>query len=132
MNGAHVELFTFCLFHNQLYNMATRGGLDPLKLRSYISMTGTDFEPGIRLVWSHFVNLVCFDLERLGDGYIVFVSRDSLVQLPEVIRILCDVAGFKERGNILVKAIGSNDVQTSLRELAYALSTISSQGPTHA
>ena len=132
MNGAHAELFTFCLFHNQFSNMNPGGGLEPLKLQPYESMNGTEIEPGIRFEWSHDGHSVYFDFERSGEGYVIFVNRDSLGQLPYVNRILHDEAGFQESEENWQRVISPTDIETPLRELAEALSRTSSQNAIHA
>ncbi|PPK75915.1 uncharacterized protein DUF262 [Methylobacter tundripaludum] len=44
MNGAHVELFTYCLYQTLLAN---RDQSQPLRLNYYLDATGTDMEPHI-------------------------------------------------------------------------------------
>ena len=132
MNGAHAELFTFCLFHNQLSNMNSGGVLEPLEFLPYVSTNGTDVEPGIRFKWSDDGHSLYFDFERSGDGYIIFVNRDSLGQLPNVNSILRDEAGFQENENRWERVISPTDIENPLRELAEALATISSQRGTDA
>ena len=127
MNGAHAELFTFCLFHNQLSNMNTGGRLEPLELLPYEFTNGTDVEPGIRFKWSHDGHTVYFDFERSGDGYIVFVNRDSLGQLSDANCILRDEAGFQESENKWERVISPTDIENPLCEIAEALATTSSQ-----
>ena len=52
MNGAHAELFTYCLFHNDLLPIASDVGFHPLELsKQYYSVNGTEIEPGIQFTW---------------------------------------------------------------------------------
>ena len=130
MNGTHAELFTFCLYHNQLTSIKTDGGLEPLKLQPYESTIGTDVEPGIRFKWSYDEHSVYFDLKRLRGHYVIFVNHDSLAQLSGVDHVLRDVAGFQESEDVLERVISPDDIETALRELAKALAATYSQGTT--
>ena len=127
MNGAHAELFTFCLYHNQLLSMEAGGGLEPLKLQQYKPEIGTDMEPGIEFIWSHDGYSVKFGLERSGGGYIIFVNHDYLAQLSGVNCILRDVAGFHEGQNQLERVVSPSDIETRFRELTEALAKVSNQ-----
>ena len=130
MNGTHAELFTFCLYHNELKHMETNGDLEPLKLQPYESTIGTDVEPGIRFKWLYDGHTVYFDFERSLGHYIIFVNRDSLTQLPDVDHALRDVAGFQENEEVLKRVISLDDIETALRELAEVLAATSSQDTT--
>ena len=52
MNGAHAELFSFCLIQKVLRALSNQGQLAPLILRAYQSVNGTDFEPYISLAFA--------------------------------------------------------------------------------
>lgn len=128
MNGTHAELFTFCLYHNELKHMETNGDLEPLKLQPYEPTIGIDVEPGIRFKWLYDGHTVYFNFERSLGHYIIFIIRDSLTQLPDIDRALCDVAGFQEGEEVLIKEIQpDDDIETTLREFAEVLAATSNQ-----
>lgn len=127
MNGYHAELFTFCLYHNLFEPLNDDGKLAPLELYSYIPVTGTEEEPGARFIWSYGEHSLNFEFERANEGFIIYVTRNSISELPEVKTVLMDTLGFqKKEGNVLCKKISPDDVQTALSVFAKALAAIPS------
>ena len=124
MNGTHAELFTFCLYHNELQTLNSYGDLAPLQLQGYVNVFGTDFKPGAQFKWSHDGHDVVFDLKRWEDCFSIFVRLDSLAHLSAVKCLLRDVAGFEEREDKLQREISPADIQSPLRELADVLAGI--------
>ena len=123
MNGKHAELFTYCLYHNQLLDLANSGVLDPLELVEYQSVIGREEEPGIRFKYEHGEYSLSFKLERSGNHYIIFVTFPE--HLADLYNNLRDSVGFRETDNRLEKEISSDeDVNTTLRELANSLTII--------
>ena len=51
--GAHAELYSYCLYHDVLRKLEEDGPFEPLKLSHYHSVVGTDEEPYIRLDFVH-------------------------------------------------------------------------------
>ena len=85
MNGAHVELFTYCLFHNELLPMASDVGFHPLELsEQYCQANATDIEPGIQFLWSHDVDSLTFAVEWNDYFFIIFVRKSRLEGLPAI------------------------------------------------
>ena len=123
MNGKHAELFTYCLFHNQLSDSAAKGRWQPLVLDNYFEVVGTDDEPGIRFKWSHAGRDLSFNIEREREKFIMFISLSLLRDHPEVINILCNSEGFKEKRNRLEKTIHLNNVPLQLDTLVESLTT---------
>ena len=127
MNGAHAELFTFVLYHNQLLDMEASGVLEPLQLQQYKSEIGTDMEPGIECIWAHDGDSVKFRLERSEGGYVIFVNCDYLAQLSGLNCVLRDVAGFHKDHNRLERVVSPSDLETGFRELTEALAELSNE-----
>ena len=84
MNGAHAELYTYCLYFDELLKMDKDSGLSPLKLRQYWSSNIIDVEPGIRLSWSNDHETVYFEVEWNGNNFLTYVYQNKLSQFPEV------------------------------------------------
>ena len=124
MNGKHAELFTFCLYHNQLIDMAKRGCWKPLILEEYEPVVGTLLKPYIQFKYERDGHFLYFDIERSGDQYKIQISRTYLENLPDVNYYLLDNVGFQEQNYWLEREISSDDVQTTLYELAEALTNI--------
>ena len=121
MNGTHAELFTFCLYHNEFVSLATSGDIEPLQLNDYVNVIGTDFEPGIQFKWSQKGRDVDFDVEWWTDHYLIFVNSDSLAELPDVKRVLRDVAKFQECEDRLERKIPEADSVSVVCEIASVL-----------
>ena len=122
MNGAHAELFTYCLFHNRLLPISSKLGFDPLELSGqYYSVNGTEIEPGIRFTWSRNEHLIYFDVEWKSHIFIISFQNNSLEELPDVNAALFDNAGFTEKENVLVRETSLTDFLDVLLELRQTL-----------
>jgi hypothetical protein len=132
MNGAHAELFTFCLFHNSLEQMVQDGSLDPLKLCVYQSVNGADFLPHISLTYKLWTHQLAFNIVFSKGNFITNVRLDSLGEIPELQTLLCGSAGFVEIDNYLIRESSPTDIQNNLLELAQALTTTPSETTFHA
>lgn len=121
MNGTHAELFTFCLYHNEIVSLATSGDIEPLQLNDYVNVIGADVEPGIQFNWSHKGRDVVFDFEWWSDHYVIFVDSDSLSELLDVKRRLRDVTKFQECEDRLQRKIQEAEGVSVVREIARLL-----------
>ena len=124
MNGAHAELFTYCLFHNDLLPIASDVGFHPLELsEQYYSVNVIDTEPRIQFTWSRDEHSLTFNVEWNGNLFIISIhSSNSLEELPDVNDALRDIAGFTEEETNLVRETSSTDCLDVLLELRQALS----------
>ena len=128
MNGAHAELFTYCLFHNKLRRMASNDAFDPLELEDYRWVYTTDLKPSIRFNWDRDGRSFTFDVEWDGRDLLIYIDEDE--NLPENVNgVLRDTAGFTEsteRLGSLVRETSESDFLDILCDLRQALSSISS------
>lgn len=125
MNGYHAELFTFCLYHNLFKPLSEDGKLVPLKLYPYIPVTDTETEPGIRFIWSNNEDRLNFEFERSGSAFELYVMKNLLSKLPEVVTLLVDTLGFREENGYLRKSFVSAAVQTEVSNFAKELGQLS-------
>jgi len=121
MKGFHAELFTLCLYHNSVVRMSQDGRLRPLDVLDYYSATGTDLEPGMRLTFKHGSHNAYFEIEFRGDGYLVYVSQQSLGSWPEIGLALKNVAGFTDQDGLLSKLVSPENIEVVLLRLAQDL-----------
>lgn len=122
LNGAHAELFTYCLFHNKLLPMASDVGFGPLELcNDYYSSIGIDVEPRIQFTWFQDECSLTFDVEWNGNLFIIYVDSDSIKDFPSIGGALRDRAGFTRTESTLVKEASLGDVSEVLQELGQAL-----------
>jgi len=125
MNGAHAELYTYCLYHNSLYTLAGEGRLAPLKLLSYQSVNGTDEKPYIEFDYKIGEKCLEFFIEFDGGHFITSIELDAIDGLPEILALLCDNVGFEENEGWLSKgSSSSNEIQSTVLELAQELSEV--------
>ncbi|WP_291996996.1 DUF262 domain-containing protein [Candidatus Accumulibacter sp. ACC012] len=120
MNGAHAELFTFCLYKNQLVPLEKNGQLGPLILIPYYSAVGADVEPGIRLALSHGEHYAYFDVEFRGGAYEIYVHSQWLEKLPELVPCLA-AQDFADTHGRATKIISPEDIAADLVKLAQHL-----------
>ncbi len=92
MNGAHAELFTFCLYE-ELRSEAAMDGLSPLKLMQYYIVNETSVEPWIRFDWAG-DTVGYFKLEGGKDGFVLYRSLDGDENRPPFVDFLAEKPGF--------------------------------------
>lgn len=119
MNGAHAELFTFCLYE-ELRSEAAKGGLTPLKLMEYYSVNETAIEPGIRFDWSG-DKVGYFDLEGGKDGFVLYRIPDDDDGRPPFVDFLAEKAGFTLTETRLVRKCAHANIRNVINELRKAL-----------
>ena len=123
LNGAHAELFTYCLFQNKLLPMASSDNdFHPLKLSDYQVSYVTDDEPGIRFTWCREKHILNFDVEWNGRLFIIIVPISSFEDMPEIYDALCNETGFAGKGSILVRETSPTDFLETLLKVREALS----------
>jgi len=119
--AAHAELFTFCLFHNSLEQLARVGKLAPLELKPYQSVKGEDSDPHVLLDYMHEEHLLAFRIFFKSGLFLISIELESIDNLPEIKGVLCDALEFKEIDEGLMRISSPKDIQTTLLELARAL-----------
>jgi hypothetical protein len=120
MNGAHAELFTFCLYHQVLLPLSKQNQLAPLILRDYQSVNGTVFEPHILLVLAHESHQLSIKVEFKKGSFVISIDPESLHDRPEVEAVLLASLGFVsgESGMLQLRSGSETDVETDLLNLA--------------
>lgn len=116
MNGAHAELFTFCL-HKELQSEAKNGTLAPLELMDYCSVNETAIEPGIIFAWAD----NNFKLEGGKDGFVLYRSLDRDENRPPFVDFLVEMPGFTLTENRLERKCSYSDIRSVINELRNGL-----------
>jgi hypothetical protein len=119
MNGAHVELFTFCLYE-ELKSEAQNDGLAPLKLMDYYSVTGTAIEPGIRFDWAG-DKTGYFDIEGGKDGFVLYRSLDPDEARPSFVEFLASDPSFTITDRRLMRKCSHSDIREVIEDLRHRL-----------
>ena len=115
MNGAHAELFTFCLYE-ELRTEAAMGGLSPLKLMEYYVVNETAIEPGIRFDWSG-DTATYFELEGGKDGFLLYRSLDRDENRPPFVDFLAGKPGFTLTERRLERKCAYSDIRSVIDDL---------------
>ena len=123
MNGAHVELFTFCLYHNSLKKLASDIGLRTSIYVSYEEVNITDIKPYILIIYKYGKYLFNFKIEYVSGGYIIYITLGQLDGIPDIKSLLCDSSGFLEMDSLLLKESSSANIKSDLTNLATKLIT---------
>ena len=123
MNGAHAELYTYCLYHNILKPMDIEGALAPIRLREYQSVNGSELQPYIPLVYKQGGKELEFQIIFVSGDFILFVSVDSLRELEYLQILLIDIANFQKNENYFFKKFSSAETRDILRKIVQALLT---------
>ena len=120
MNGAHAELFSFCLFKKVLRPLSDQGGLAPLILRDYQSAIGTDFEPHISMDFAPVGYRVGIEVKFRKGSFIVSVDCTSIQTRPDITAIFLDSMGFFQDDHHLLKSVGPAAIEGTILDLAQA------------
>jgi len=128
MNGAHAELFTFCLYE-ELQSVAKNGGLTPLKLMDYYFVNDTAIEPGIRFYWPGY-EAGYFDLEGGQDGFVLYCSLDHDENQPRFVDFLVERAGFMLTERRIERKCAHSDIWRVIKDLRLHL-TAFTEGEDH-
>lgn len=125
MNGAHAELYTFCLHETLFSNQAL---LQPLTVGIYQSIIGTDLEPYIPLGFRHGKDSTCFNVEFVNGRFFIRVESRSLENFPSLLAVLC-AAGFKQDDASLSMEAGRTDIEATLMSCAGTLAGWAEKSP---
>jgi hypothetical protein len=115
MNGAHAELFTFCLYEN-LQSLAQFGGLTPLKILGYYFSKETAIEPGIRFDWTGDKEGY-FGLDGGKDGFVLYRSPVRDESQTRFVDFLVDNAGFMLTEQRLERKCAHSGIISVINEL---------------
>lgn len=123
MNGFHAELFSYALYLD-LISEKVRKSLEPLKVDSYESVTMTDREPCVKLVFGAGINSVVFELFSTHQGFRIRVFKFYLTNLPQVEAALQTGCGFVESQGALTWSMSREEVLGALKQMADILSKV--------
>jgi hypothetical protein len=125
MNGAHAELFTFCLYERVLLPLSKQSQLAPLFLHDYQSVNGTVLEPYILLTSVHEGHHLSIKVEFKMGSFVISIDLESADDRPEVAAVFLDSLGFErdESGMLVLRSGGDTDVKAALLTLATVVKT---------
>ncbi len=129
MNGAHAELFSFCLFEKVLRPLSNQGRLAPLILRDYQQAIGTDFEPHISM--AHEGSRLGIKVEFRKGDFVISVDGTWLQTQPDIAAILIDSLGFIQDEGRLLKSVSPTAIESTMLSLAQAVAKTSQTDSSH-
>lgn len=124
MNGAHAELFTFCLHDGLLRKLDRDGRLRPLKLEEYEPVISADVLPHIRLSFQRAKDRIVFTVAFQAGRFVICANYFSLENLTDIETLLCESIGFTKNEGRTSKASRPTEIENSLLELAKTLATV--------
>jgi len=125
MNGAHAELFTYCLQCGPLQELIRDGKLFPLSLPQYQTIIGSDERPYIRLLYRKGDIELNFYIESENEGFTLSVEQGYLEDIPRLKSLLTDALGLSAKEGWLAFEGGQEDIINSLVLLAQTLNDYS-------
>ena len=114
MNGTHAELFTYCLYQTL---SAKRNQLQPLRLDSYMYVSGTDIEPCIVMTISHQEFSATLQVHFTNGNFTITIDTKSVENHPEILEKFCSF-GFQQGALLLLKTTSRTEVESTLFALA--------------
>ncbi len=123
MNGAHAELFTYCLFVAGKLEDALPDTVNV----EYMFPTDTYTRPGIVMRWVQNSRRVVLTLERSGIDYVVTVCQHGPANGASVEWQVPESAGLKETDGMLRKEIGTSRVEEAVAGLVRVLTRASAE-----
>jgi hypothetical protein len=121
MNGAHAELFTFCLFEKVLRPLSNQGRLAPLVLRDYQQIKGTDSEPNILMDLPDVGYYLGVRIQFREGYFVISIDCTSLPSQPDIVALLINSLGFVQDGDHIFRSVSPIAVEGSILELTQAL-----------
>jgi len=109
MNGAHAELFTFCLYNEFCSGQCNLSSLDA----HYESVTDTYSEPYIRLSCDRLGVVLNVELGSAGDEFVVNITAPGDTNLDEIIA----GQGFEQAEGIYQRAVDRDSTAAFLQNL---------------
>jgi hypothetical protein len=126
MNGAHAELFSFCLYQKVLRALSDQGQLAPLILREYHSVNGTDFEPSIPLAFAQEGYSSSIKVGFKKGSFFISIDSTSLQDRPDIEAILSDSLGFaRDDDGRISKPVSRTDIESTILGFAQAVANAS-------
>ncbi len=129
MNGAHAELFTYCLEHTVVRPMQKNGTLNPLKVGQYYAPKNKDEAPYIRLNFHYQGHGLFFWIQFTNGRYFICINRDALDPFPELRTLLCASGGFTAQGEVVIKHPLPDAIENAVLELATLLAALPEKQP---
>lgn len=128
MNGAHAELFSYCLYQTLLGEWDKSSSLE---LRGYCDVSGTEFEPYIEMILRQYGSCTIVRIYFTGGRFRLAVDTNQNDIHREVLAKLVSL-GFQENGRQLSKESARECIKNTLKDLAIAFDATSYNELSHA
>ena len=124
MNGAHVELFSYCFYRGSLQQMQAKGELGRLRLLDYVAVNGTDDEPFFELKFSAGNLCAVFPVQFVRGRYRLKYCKSDQEDSGKVESVLIDSAGFVRGGSSVFKLVAADSIASAIVDLSELLSEL--------
>ncbi len=121
MNGAHVELFTYCFYNNRLLTLQAAGALGPLVVGEYEAAIGREPEPFFVLSYREGKERGRIEVDVLGDRCRFACLKSTLAKMPRLKKTLDRVGAEVTLGDYWGVSVDRNQLEKTLKRLAKSL-----------
>ncbi|MEX0887075.1 MAG: hypothetical protein WD009_11610 [Phycisphaeraceae bacterium] len=121
MNGAHVELFSYCFYKTRLPVLQSQGALGSLTVGEYEPAIGRDVEPYFVLTYQHGEGQCPLEVDVVDTVCRIACLKSELEQAPELKEALESLGTLAELTEYMAVEIPRNQMEDSIKELATRL-----------
>lgn len=116
MNGAHAELFTYCLYQTLTAN---HDQSQPLHLGYYCEASGTDVEPHIVMTLSQQGFSTTVRVFFIDGQFVIVIETKLVENRPEILTKLCSL-GFQHTPSSILRKTTPTEIEKALNDLSMA------------
>ena len=121
MNGAHVELFSYCFYKSRLPSLKLEGVLGPITIGAYEPAIGRDVEPFFVLNYQHGALQCRLEVDVNAKECRIACRESELVKAPELLNALESLGKLTELRQCKAVVVERDHMEDSIRQLAARL-----------
>ncbi len=121
MNGAHVELFSYCFYMNRLPALQAEGALKPLELGNYEPAIGRDAEPFFELNYRHGKRICRIEVDVMDGACRIACLTSTLDEATELKDALKCLGTLTELTDYMAVKIPRDQMEGAIKKLAEIL-----------
>jgi hypothetical protein len=125
MNGAHVELFSYCFYKNRLPVLQSEGALGPITIGGYEPAIGRDVEPFFVLNYQHDKLQCRLEVDVMDMECRIACPKSKVEKAPELKNALESLGELTELGDFLAVKVPRDRMEDSIKQLATQLADAS-------
>lgn len=123
MNGAHVELFSYCFYRARLPELQADGEIDPLSIGSYEPAIGRDVEPLFVLNYRSGKRICRLEVDVVGKFCRIACLKSTLDKAPELKEALEGIGVLEELSDYMGVKTPRDQMEEGIKIIAAALAS---------